>query len=108
MDLDRVAALPGALDEIQLGERYKNVTLRVRLPSRQTTWANMVGHFGWEELPTNNGRHCMGPTFHREFPSGQTVMYALHTASQIMEIVTCRDGDAPRYEHPQRLRSTAA
>ena len=104
--------LPDAADDIRLGTLYGNVALRVRQRSGDDAeWNDMVGHFGWETLPTSAGGHCLGPTFHRVFPSGQKVMYGLHTAIQIMEIVVhCKKGgvDNVCYVHPCMLQHCVA
>ena len=72
-------------EDLRLCQPYTHVTLTVNSTSKP--WTDMMGTFGWKDLPTSDGGTVGGPTFTRTFESGQVVEYGLHTPSQRMDIV---------------------
>ena len=71
-------------EDLRLCQPYTHVTLTVNGNSKP--WTNMMGTFGWKDLPSSLGGTVGGPTFTRTFESGQVVEYCLHTPGQRMDI----------------------
>ena len=85
-------------EDLRLRQPYTHVTLTVN--GNSEPWTNMMGTFGWKDLPSSDGLTVGGPTFTRTFESGQVVEYGLHTPTRCMYILL-HDGTLL---HPQVLR----
>ena len=91
-----------SVDDLQLGQRYEGITLRVEDRGREPVlWENVVGAFDWNtDLPSDRGGICAGPIFTRTFPSGQVVTLGMHTPSRVIQFAL---GSTNAFHHPREL-----